>query len=147
MKLLEGKRILVVEDDVANLAIALYTLQHAGALCHFERWGAGTLDAMKAIGKIDIVLLDMMFPRNVSGYDVFDQIRADNTFSEVPIVAVTALNSRAEMTRARAKGFSGYIFKPIDLDTFPAYVASVLDGTQVWGGSIEDMIDNLSGLR
>jgi two-component system, cell cycle response regulator DivK len=144
MKLLEGKRILVVEDDAANLAITLYTLQHAGAICHFERWGAGTVDAMKKLGKIDIVLLDLMFPRNVSGYDVFDRIRADITFNDVPIVAVTALNSRAEMTRARAKGFSGYIFKPIDPDTFPVYVASILSGTQIWGGSLEDMIDSLS---
>lgn len=144
MKLLDGKRILVVEDDAANLAIALYTLQNAGALCHFERWGAGTIEAMKKLGRVDIVLLDMMFPRNVSGYDVFDHIRADSAFSNVPIVAVTALNSRAEMTRARAKGFSGYIFKPIDLDTFPSYIASILAGTQIWGASIEDMIDSLS---
>lgn len=144
MKLLDGKRILVVEDDAANLAIALYTLQHAGAVCHFERWGAGTVEAMKALGRIDIVLLDMMFPRNVSGYDVFDRIRAESIFKNIPIVAVTALNSRAEMARARAKGFCGYIFKPIDLDTFPSNIASILAGTQVWGGTIDDMIDSLS---
>jgi CheY-like chemotaxis protein len=145
MKLLDGKRILIIEDDIANLAIALTILQQHGALCHFERWGSGAVGVMRKMGRFDIVLLDLMFPKGVSGYDVFESIRAEPMFAVTPIVAVTALNSRAEMTRAREKGFSGYIFKPVDLDTFPHYVASILDGEPIWGARLDDMINNILG--
>ncbi len=132
--LLKGKHIFVVEDDSLNLAIIRTILQRAGAVVPFDHWGDATLQKMLSYTfKIDLILLDIMFPHNVSGYDIFDAIRAVPELSDIPIVAVTASDPDIEMNKAREKGFSGYICKPLDRTGFAHLVAAILEGREVWG--------------
>jgi CheY-like chemotaxis protein len=81
---------------------------------------------------IDVLLLDLMLPKGLSGYEVFDQIRAVPGLQDFPIVAVTALDPGIGMNKAREKGFKGYITKPIRANTFGQYIAAILDGKEVW---------------
>ena len=132
--LLKDRHIFVVEDDPMNLAVIRTILQRAGAIVPFDHWGDTTLDRLLTYPfKIDIILLDIMLPQQISGYDIFDAIRKTPKLSDIPIVAVTASDPDVEMNRARAKGFDGYISKPLDRFKFPHHIVAILEGKEIWG--------------
>jgi two-component system cell cycle response regulator DivK len=130
--LLEGKRVFVIEDNPGNLAVMQTILSQHGASVYFERWGHDTCRQLLAAAPIDIILLDLMLPKGVSGYDVFEAIQAEPELARIPVVMVSAADPDHEMEKARQKGFSGFIGKPIRLNTFGHYVASVIGGERVW---------------
>jgi CheY-like chemotaxis protein len=130
--LLKDKRVFVVEDNAGNLAIISLILSQNGAQVHFERWGVASGARLLQFMPVDIILLDLMLPNNVTGYDVFDQIRRMPELAHIPIVAVTAADPDKEMSKARQKGFNGFISKPIRLNTFGKYVADAIRGEEVW---------------
>ena len=133
MKVLQGKSIFVVEDDPTNLAVIRVVLQNAGANVPFDYWGDTTLSKMMGYtGRLDLILLDIMLPHGRSGYDVFDAIRAEPRLEGIPIVAVTASDPDLEMPKVKAKGFSGYISKPIDRHQLPLDLQKILEGEPVW---------------
>jgi CheY-like chemotaxis protein len=131
---LEGRRIFVFEDNVSNRAIIQLILEREGAIVAFERWGQNYEDKLAEFAPIDIILLDLMYPNNVSGFDIFDHIHTLSAFPHVPVVAVSAADAQTAMPKAKAKGFSGFIGKPIDLQNFPEQIKSVLEGHHVWAG-------------
>lgn len=129
---LDGKTIFVVEDDAANLAVISVLLKHHGASVAYDRWGKSTVENMKRVREIDMVLLDLMFPGGVSGYKVFDEIRSEPGFAQIPIVAVTASDPCVELPRVQKKGFSGFITKPVQRHIFPQQLEAILAGNKVW---------------
>jgi CheY-like chemotaxis protein len=129
---LKGKRVFVIEDDAMNLAIIRFILQNYGAAIYHEYWGVQTIEYIKRALPIDIILLDLMFPHGISGYDVYAQIRAVPELADIPVVAVSASDPAIEMNRARNLGFMGFIEKPVSQTTLPVYVDRVLSGTPVW---------------
>jgi CheY-like chemotaxis protein len=131
--LLTNKRIFILEDDVHNLAIMSTMLRDQGAVVRFERWGVGTTEVLRDFLPVDIILLDLMLPKQISGYDVYDQIRAMPEMADVPIVLVTAANADAEMKRSREKGFNGFIPKPLRFGRFSKQVLAIIDGEEIWG--------------
>ncbi|MBN1313807.1 MAG: response regulator [Anaerolineae bacterium] len=132
-RILDGKHIFVLEDDVTNLAIITSILRRHGAIVYFDVWGATTLAQMMALPKIDIILLDLMLQRTkLSGYDIFEQIQTEPRLEEIPVLLVTAADADVELPVARKKGFSGYIAKPINREVFGQQVADALDGKDVW---------------
>ncbi|MBI5929599.1 MAG: response regulator [Chloroflexi bacterium] len=130
--LLDNKRIFIVEDNVNNYAIMATILQQQGAHTGYERWGNDTLQRLSAFTPIDLILLDLMFPNGVTGYDIFDQIRQDPKFAAIPIVAVTAADPAVEIPKVRRKGFTAFIGKPVRLGIFERQIAAVLDGQVDW---------------
>ncbi|MBN1428108.1 MAG: response regulator [Anaerolineae bacterium] len=131
-RLLSGKRIFVVEDDVTNLAIISTLLKQEEALVGFARWSSNTIGSMTLMAPIDAILLDLNLDHGSSGFDIFDKIRANKQFDKVPIVAVSALDPALAMSEARKKGFSGFISKPVDFSCFAEQIAAVANGEQVW---------------
>lgn len=130
--LLSDKRIFIIEDSAANLALTSVVLRRSGAIVEFERWGLATVDRIKENLPVDIILCDLMFPDDVTGYDIFDQIRADPELKAVPIVAVTAADPDSEMEKVRDRGFNGYIGKPINSRIFAQQIADILNGQEIW---------------
>lgn len=136
--LLAGKHIYVIEDDPMNLAVIRTILKRAGAIVPFDHWGDTTLSRMLDYPfKIDMFLLDIMLPHNISGYDILDAIRAEPELSDIPIVAVTASDPDVEMNKARRYGFDSYISKPLDRLKFAQMIAYILDGQEIWGESLD----------
>lgn len=134
MSALKDKHIFVVEDNVSNLAVIRTILRQTGAHVPCEHWGDTTLKKMLSYPYgIDIILLDLMFPQKVTGYDVFDAIRETPELAHIPIVAVTASDPDVEMKKVRDKGFNGYISKPVDRYKFPKQLEAILNGEEVWG--------------
>ena len=136
--LLEGKHIYVVEDDAMNLAVIRTILRRSGAIVPFDHWGDTTLSRMLSYPfKIDMFLLDIMLPHNVSGYDILKAIRAEPVLANIPIVAVTASDPDVEMNKARQQGFDSYISKPLDRTKFAYYIAAILEGAEIWGEELD----------
>ena len=132
MSILQNKQIFVVEDNPANYAIIATLLEMSGAKTGFERWGTGTISRLRNFAPVDLILLDLMFPYGVTGFDVFDQIRACAEFSQVPIVAVSAMDAAVAIPKVRNKGFSGFIAKPISFTDFPHQISKILNNEPIW---------------
>ncbi len=120
----ESRTVLVVEDNQANLDLAVYVLEHAG-------WNV--LTAMNADETLrlletsvpDLMLLDVQLP-GCDGVTLLAEIRRKPGLANVPAVALTAHAMRGDRERFLAAGFNGYIAKPIQVKTFSAEVESYL---------------------
>lgn len=130
--LLSGKRIFIVEDDINNRIVVEMLLTNNGAQTSFERWGTDTLRLLQRFSPVDVIILDLMFPREISGYEIFDHIRQDETFANIPIVAVSAAEPNESIRKTKTKGFAGFIAKPIDFRLFPGQIAAIIAGESVW---------------
>ncbi len=130
--ILQNKRIFIVEDDLKNRAIAQLLLEREGAKISFERWGIDTISKLKRFLPVDIILLDLMFPRGVTGYDVFKEIRSHSEFRHIPIVAVSAADASIAVPLTKDMGFAGFIAKPIDFHNFTKQISEIIKGVPVW---------------
>lgn len=129
---LKGKRIFIIEDDPMNMAVYAATLKRTGAIVIQDPWNISTLHTLLHHLPIDIILLDLMLRHNIHGYDIFNQIKDHPRLQAIPVVAVSAADPDSEIPRARAKGFAGFISKPIKLYQFPMQVAQCMRGEAVW---------------
>jgi len=132
MATLRGKRIFIIEDDLANRAIAQIALEQAGARTAIDRWGKEAVAKIHKFLPVDLILLDLMLPDNVSGFEVFDLICQEEALQNIPIVAFSAAEAGQAIEQARSKGFAGFIAKPIDIDLFAQQVAQILSGQTLW---------------
>jgi len=121
-------RILLVEDE-EHLAVGLrYNLENAGYLVTVSRTGEEALAAL-AQAAFDLVVLDVMLPGDVDGYEVARRIRMGENF--VPIVMLTARDLPEDRVRGLDAGADDYVLKPFDLDELLARVRGLLR-RQVW---------------
>ena len=90
MQLLKDKRIFIVEDNLTNRAIVQMVLERHGAQTSIDGWGTETVERMRAFAPVDIILMDLMLPDNLSGFDVASELLARPEFRHIPIVAVSA---------------------------------------------------------
>ncbi len=132
MQALHGKRIFIVEDDIINMAVFAATLRQTNAVIVQDAWNANTINLLIQSLPVDIILLDLMLRFKVSGYDIFDKIKADTRLCDIPIVAVSASDPEIEIPKAKQKGFAGFIGKPIDVSQFPIQIATCMGGKQIW---------------
>lgn len=124
--------VLVVEDNVSNFVLIARLLAFMGIQkCEWKTTGWGVVEFANTMPRVDLVLMDLRLPHD-DGYEALRQIRADQRLRDTRVVVVTAQGSAAEMQRARAAGFDGFIAKPLDADRFPEQIRSILDGEAVW---------------
>ena len=129
---LAGKRIFVADDNVAYSIIARMLLERNGATTSIERWGTDTISRIQDFAPVDLILLDLMFPGGVSGFDLLGKIRAEADLAGVPVIAVSAMNPSVAIPRAQEVGFNGFILKPLETALFIDQVVQVLNGKPVW---------------
>jgi CheY-like chemotaxis protein len=128
---LRGKRVFVVEDNLENRIITRLALVKTGVSLEFDIWGRETLKNLNKFAPVDLIIMDLMLPGGMTGYQIFDEIRDIPDFARVPVVAVSASDATA-IVKCRDRGFSGYIAKPIDDDLFPEQIARLINHEQVW---------------
>lgn len=129
---LKGKRIFVVEDNLENRVVYQMIFIREGIIVEFERWGTDMLWKLERFKPVDLIILDLMLARSVSGFNIFEEIRKLSEFDAVPIIAVSSADSSEAIPKARKLGFSGYIAKPIDQVHFPEQIRRVLIGEAIW---------------
>jgi CheY-like chemotaxis protein len=124
-------RILVIEDNPANLELMTYLLKAFGHTVLSARDGEEGIDvALREIP--DLILCDLALPK-VDGYEVVTRVRTEGRLQQSPIIAVTASAMVGDRDKVIAKGFDGYISKPITPETFVAEVEAYLHRTEECG--------------
>lgn len=117
---LEGRRILIVEDDVRNVYSLTNVLEPRGATVEIARNGMEALQALEQSAKdpaaaIDLVLMDVMMPV-MDGLTATRQIRSDPQWARLPILMLTAKAMPDDQQRCLEAGANDYMAKPIDVD-------------------------------
>lgn len=130
--LLAGKRIFIVEDKLANRMIFKTLLERHGAVILFDNWGNETSEKLNAAQPIDLIIMDLMLPGRLTGYEVVAELRKRSVVGAIPIVAVSAADPSEAIPKAREHGFDGFISKPIDFVLFPQQLRQLLDKQQIW---------------
>ncbi|KAA0945950.1 response regulator [Pseudomonas sp. ANT_H14] len=114
-KVFEGRKVLLVDDDVRNIFALTSALEHKGAIVVIGRNGREAIEKLNEIDDIDLVLMDVMMPE-MDGYEATALIRQDPRWRKLPIIAVTAKAMKDDQERCLAAGSNDYLAKPIDLD-------------------------------
>jgi CheY-like chemotaxis protein len=118
------KRILVVEDNPANIYLIDFILSRSGYAV--RRAGTGEEGvALAAAEPPDLVLMDIQLP-GIDGLETTRRIRRAEKGRPVPIVALTSFAMAGDREQALAAGCTGYIEKPIDPDTFVQEIESYM---------------------
>ena len=109
-------RILIVEDNPANLELMTYLLGASGYPTLSARDGVNGLRI--AIEELpDLIICDVQLPK-MSGYEMAQQVKRRKDLCGIPLIAVTAFARASDRAEALAAGFDGYLAKPIDPETF-----------------------------
>ncbi len=116
---LEGRRVLVVEDDVRNIYALMNVLEPHGCKVSIARNGQDAIDALTAAvdgpAPIELVLMDIMMPVK-DGLTATREIRQDGRFGKLPIIALTAKAMPDDQQQCIQAGANDYIAKPLDVD-------------------------------
>ncbi|KQY19156.1 response regulator [Rhizobium sp. Root482] len=118
--LLEGRRILIVEDDVRNVYALTNILEPRGAAVEIARNGREALEALqKATNEpgstIDLVLMDVMMPV-MDGLTATREIRKNPQWRKLPIITLTAKAMPDDQQRCIEAGANDYMSKPLDVE-------------------------------
>lgn len=114
-KTLEGKRILLADDDMRNIFALSTVFESYNINVETANNGAEALDIIKKDQKIDLILMDIMMPE-MDGYEAIAKIRAIKKFAKLPIIAITAKAMQGDRQRVLDAGANDYIAKPLDVN-------------------------------
>ncbi|MGE4336670.1 MAG: response regulator [Pigmentiphaga sp.] len=113
---LEGRTVLVVEDDVRNVFALTSILEPTGIQVKIARNGREALDSLaRDDATVDLVLMDIMMPE-MDGYAAMREIRSLPQWRRLPIIALTAKAMKDDQEKCLAAGANDYIAKPLDVE-------------------------------
>ena len=124
-----ARTVLIVEDNALNLKFFSDLLQAEG----YDTLQAGDGEAaFVAAGtrRPDLILMDLRLP-GLSGFDAATRFKADRDLASIPIVAVSALASKADEARARSAGCVSYLRKAVSASDLLEMVERVLESKPV----------------
>lgn len=134
-------KILYVEDDPGSQILVSRVLMAEGYQVLLADSGLEGI-RMANTERPDMILMDINIS-DLDGYEVTTKLRSVKALKNIPIVALTANVLKGDKERALIAGCTGYISKPIDVDTFPAQVKNFLQGYQETVPS-EEQVDYLT---
>jgi two-component system cell cycle response regulator DivK len=117
-------KVLIVEDNPANLALATFLLQSAGHTVVSAKDAEAGLTLARD-EQPDLILMDIQLP-GMDGLAATALLKADEATRGIPVVALTALAMKGDEERIRAAGCDGYIAKPLAYKEFLATIAAQL---------------------
>jgi CheY-like chemotaxis protein len=112
---LEGKKVLVVDDDIRNIFALTSALERQKMQVVYAENGRDGIEMLKKTPGIDGVLMDIMMPE-MDGYEAMNEIRQISKFKSIPIIAVTAKAMKGDRQKCIEAGASDYITKPVDTE-------------------------------
>jgi CheY-like chemotaxis protein len=117
---LEGRRVLIAEDDVRNVFALSSVLESKGVTVVIARNGREALEQLRSSSRepgaaIDLVLMDIMMPE-MDGLTAMREIRKQTEWKNLPIIALTAKAMSDDQEKCLAAGANDYIAKPLNVD-------------------------------
>ncbi len=118
--MLEGRRILIVEDDVRNVFALTSVLESNGVQVVIARNGRESLERLEQhqadpAQQIDLVLMDLMMPE-MDGLTAIREIRRRSEWKKLPIIALTAKAMKSDQEQCLGAGANDYLSKPLDIE-------------------------------
>ncbi|WP_017937058.1 response regulator [Zestomonas thermotolerans] len=117
---LQGRHVLLVEDDALNLEVASEQLLALGLRLSTARNGREALQRLAADASIELVLMDLQMPE-MDGLETLRRLRP--LYPELTVIALTASNLSGDRERCLAAGMSDYLAKPVD----PRHLEALLE--------------------
>ena len=114
---LKDKVILIVDDDVRNRYALSSYLDMYDVRVFTASDGEAALNLLRSGKSVDLILLDIMMPV-MDGYEMLRLLRSDESFKDIPVIAVTARAMKGDDVKCLEAGATDYIAKPIDLKNF-----------------------------
>ena len=117
-------KVLIVEDNPANMKLATFLVQSAG---HTVVSATNAEDGLTlALGdQPNLILMDIQLP-GMDGLEATGLLKQDNATRDIPVIALTALAMKGDEERIRAAGCDGYIAKPMRYQEFLAIIGAQL---------------------
>ena len=117
-------KILIVEDNAANMRLVVFLLQSAGHVV------LSTTDAESGLAlarseQPRLILMDLQLP-GMDGLEATRVLKRDEATRAIPVIALTALAMKGDEQRIRAAGCDGYVAKPMDYQQFLATIEAHL---------------------
>jgi CheY-like chemotaxis protein len=112
---LQGRTVLIVDDDVRNVFALTSALEARGMLVRFAENGREAIDQLREDPDVDLVLMDVMMPE-MDGYETTRAVREMPQFEGLPIIALTAKAMKGDREKSIQSGASDYITKPVDVE-------------------------------
>ena len=122
--LLDGWKIVVIDDEEDSLEIAQIILLEYGATVLTASNGQEGLEVIQR-NKPRFVISDLSMPV-VDGWGVISAMQHDRELAEIPVIALTAHAMVGDRERAIAAGFHNYLTKPLTVDTFMEDLVNLL---------------------
>ena len=137
--IVELRRILLVEDSVNDIKLALTALRdaHLANEVVVVRDGEEAMDylmrrgiySLRAAGNPAVVLLDLKLPK-INGLEVLQAIRADASLRQLPVVMITSSREEQDLAASYDLGVNGYVVKPVEYEQF---VQAIREVGLFWG--------------
>ncbi len=112
---LDGKKVLVVDDDVRNIFALTAALERNKMGVLSAENGKNAIEVLKKNPDVDIVLMDIMMPE-MDGFETMQLIRKMKKFESLPMIALTAKAMKGDREKCIEAGASDYVSKPVDVD-------------------------------
>jgi CheY-like chemotaxis protein len=112
---LRNRKVLVVDDDARNIFALTTILENQEMNVMSATNGRQAIDIIKSTPDLSMVLMDIMMPE-MDGYQTMREIRGDQRFKTLPILALTAKAMKGDREKCLQAGASDYIAKPVDTD-------------------------------
>ncbi len=112
---LNGKKVLVIDDDVRNIFCLTSLLEGQYMEVLFAENGREGIELLKHTPDIDAILVDVMMPE-LDCYETMREIRKMRGFKSTPIIALTAKAMKADREKCMEAGATDYVSKPADVD-------------------------------
>ncbi|EFL27138.1 sensor histidine kinase/response regulator [Streptomyces himastatinicus ATCC 53653] len=125
-RVLTGRRILIVDDDIRNVFALTHVLGRVGMTVKYAENGREGLDVLHRNPDVSLVLMDVMMPE-MDGYETIRAIRGTPRLADLPIIALTAKAMPGDREKALESGANGYVPKPVDVDRLMSTVCDLLD--------------------
>jgi CheY-like chemotaxis protein/signal transduction histidine kinase len=112
---LAGKSVLVVDDDVRNIFALSSILERHGMKVLTASTGREAINTLETTPGLAVTLMDIMMP-GMDGYDTIREIRKNQTFRRLPIIALTAKAMKGDREKFLEAGASDYLSKPVNTE-------------------------------
>jgi CheY-like chemotaxis protein len=113
--LFQGKKVLVVDDDIRNIFALTGLLEVYDVQVVYNTSGKEAIERLKKEDDVDLVLMDIMMPE-MNGYETMEKIRKEENKTNLPIIALTAKSMRGDREKCIKAGANEYLSKPLNKD-------------------------------